>query len=1215
MDNYSICIPNSGIGDLHTTSSQDYESVNLQLTSVCEDREMYKPGCIKAEIKLTKDGGVTESDCTKIIDQILDKTVLVFGSFVGDKNTTEITRSYIVFSVQPRRMYNGGLQTILLLTMYSPDKFMDMRKYSKCYTAKCLGSNVLKDAIDIVSKKDGVTIDADYTHQQRLLFPGTQQANTLEVTDDRKTEYYIEGMLPYIVQYNETAHSFISRIANRCGEFFYYEKDKLILGLNMGGSQAINQTINEKDYTKKISILKSATVGNVLKVEEADIADVTYNEFTIREDYATKCPDYTTKYETAELGKRHIQAESNGNATPVQTYEGPSVEDIAGYSNTYKKTDAFDSYNGKGAPKTWLQLIFFLLQKDNLADMITNVGVNMGITELVQVTKGLISEKEYNKAYVEEYDKEENVLHKGQSKIYQFCVAADYNARLADGFYQSNKECSEVAKNGTVTVRLRETSKKWLRLGDFVNVFGCEYVVTKVHYELRKDTGAKYSNNWFEAVPALVVEDKDSNGNKCHKVRYVPAPLAGGTKRVAAPQRAIVKSSKDPLSLGRVRILYPWQPDDETQASPFIRVSQPYASASSGIRFTPQVGDEVMVGYEFDDIERPFMMGAIASTPTNGSKVDGNNDIIKSPNGHQIKFSNPSNCSAFVSGFSPVFKTLSNFGLSTIIDKDCKLNNTALAGSMQFTDTYGVYNVELSTDYRRIRIQSHLGNIEMSAMTGITINCPTGDVTIKGKNVNIEAGNTVSITSGKNIGTQRLYSQTKQKRTEGDSWWQSAGMNIGHSLLSGFVSNLVNDIRIKDALHLSVVDLTALRTVIEGFVKPINGTLLIKSNRFMQIEAGKGKTNIPKNIYRTANEKNKKDSLLTLNLQKEKEQNDLKGWYIKNSLAVVNNWYWTYNEIYNSAHPYLTTLLQYFVDEHIVLKEQAQDRVNIDDVKKKIDEILKANHDNEEQAKNAFNTYLGQLGTLAGNNERGFIETRDLQTKDNMNELFSSFVRLYLVYYNIDLADLNNRIPNDYVENIKKYHTDVITKYGITLTEAPDRTVMWREFMYDVIKLFNNKKKLLVGNTPKDISSWLLKDQKWDNAAKGKDTVCSDVEKWKTFVNSIQVYSVDTTWAGATEFLDCTKIVDAAVSSVIETNALWHPDKNGAILIADGNTDGSIELEKGNNNAPIFKYSTPPTENALSKLKKALISLTADSRDRFFKVDTDFNLGQEANNF
>lgn len=150
---------------------------------------------------------------------------------------------------------------------------------------------------------------------------------------------------------------------------------------------------------------------------------------------------------------------------------------------------------------------------------------------------------------------------------------------------------------------------------------------------------------------------KDSKGTKKYAVQYAPAPLAEGNKRTAAPQVAIVKENKDPLSLGRVRILYPWQPDDESQASPFIRVAQPYASAASGIRFTPQVGDEVMVGYEFDDVERPFMMGAIASTVTNGSKVNGNDSIIKSLNGQQIKFSNPKNPAGF-DWFSPCIEVV-----------------------------------------------------------------------------------------------------------------------------------------------------------------------------------------------------------------------------------------------------------------------------------------------------------------------------------------------------------------------------------------------------------------------------------------------------------------------------------------------------------------------------------------------------------------------------
>src|SRR5690554_1075392 len=39
-----------------------------------------------------------------------------------------------------------------------------------------------------------------------------------------------EGILPYAVKYRETSWQFLSRMAALCGEWFYYDGQKLVLG-------------------------------------------------------------------------------------------------------------------------------------------------------------------------------------------------------------------------------------------------------------------------------------------------------------------------------------------------------------------------------------------------------------------------------------------------------------------------------------------------------------------------------------------------------------------------------------------------------------------------------------------------------------------------------------------------------------------------------------------------------------------------------------------------------------------------------------------------------------------------------------------------------------------------------------------------------------------------------------------------------------------------
>lgn len=101
---------------------------------------------------------------------------------------------------------------------------------------------------------------------------------------------------------------------------------------------------------------------------------------------------------------------------------------------------------------------------------------------------------------------------------------------------------------------------------------------------------------------------------------------------------AIVTNNKDPENLGRVKIKYPW--DLENEESYWARISTPMAGNEMGIYFIPEVDDEVLVAFIDGNIEYPIVIGALWNQsdlpPENNS--DGKNNIrkIKSRSGHQI---------------------------------------------------------------------------------------------------------------------------------------------------------------------------------------------------------------------------------------------------------------------------------------------------------------------------------------------------------------------------------------------------------------------------------------------------------------------------------------------------------------------------------------------------------------------------------------------------
>jgi len=77
----------------------------------------------------------------------------------------------------------------------------------------------------------------------------------------------------------------------------------------------------------------------------------------------------------------------------------------------------------------------------------------------------------------------------------------------------------------------------------------------------------------------------------------------------AEQQIARVMDNNDPKGLGRVRVQFIWQEKYQAQ-TPWIRVVQPHAGADKGFYFIPEIGEEVLVDFEDQNAERPFVVGS-----------------------------------------------------------------------------------------------------------------------------------------------------------------------------------------------------------------------------------------------------------------------------------------------------------------------------------------------------------------------------------------------------------------------------------------------------------------------------------------------------------------------------------------------------------------------------------------------------------------------------
>ena len=89
----------------------------------------------------------------------------------------------------------------------------------------------------------------------------------------------------------------------------------------------------------------------------------------------------------------------------------------------------------------------------------------------------------------------------------------------------------------------------------------------------------------------------------------------------------------------------------------------------------------------------------------------------------------------------------------------------------------------------------------------------------------IVAGNNLSISSGNNIDSA-FWPFGEDRETNRDMGIEQGLGNLAFGTI------------------LQPVDMKLIRTIMETFLRPIGGTMLIKSHRYLCIEAGKGKADI-----------------------------------------------------------------------------------------------------------------------------------------------------------------------------------------------------------------------------------------------------------------------------------------------------------------------------------------------------------------------------------
>lgn len=759
---------------------------SLLLTSISYHKEMYHPGCL----------------------ELLIETTAPLSSFSGtvslEYSSLVVASKYYIFEKKKKGTY-------VTLKAYSVDKFLTIDKFSQAFTGKLLVDEIIEGTLAKYKENhyfqkfcshithlpsSTTSSDANPNNLWKYINSNLQH---LSIAKKSSTRYKIlNGAKTLISNINEedlknaTDYYEVEPVLPYNVQFEESFHDFLVRVCNRNG-----EFLYVEDNNLCIGIPKATDNATALIESGYEI------EYTEEEE---SC-DYTTI--------------SNRKEFPAEYYKPIREKD----DDFAKKED----YYIPGAIS--LNLIKPIVESPHILDAIAPTamacGGIFGVSELFK--------KQANDGF------KKNFGDYTKDDVYQFVEG--------DGF--GNQFYAEILNNEKLAEQKKlivtSSTYKHHKLGDTVKVDGNPYVVYQVHGGAKIMDGIieskeiKRYKEEFEMVliPYIGAKTEGSTGGTTNSPYPIPLPRKNTIK--PSTQRATVSANNDPMRLGRVRVLFDWQDSkDSENASPWINIASPMASKESGFMFLPAAGDAVMVDFVDGNVENPYVVGAfyLENRLPSYHAATQNGPLVKSitsANGHHLTFTDLPG-SKFGANLLP-FSYFAKFGfldsLSTTGD------DNKLGGGFELADYYGFYSITGSTHERKVSIKSPFGDVSIDAFQGITISAPSGNIKIEGKNVDIIARNNLSITSGTNIANPRFYSHSAAGYNEYDKGDPNNSKNVADFFL---LKHLLQPVA-GAAMKMSV-DLSLYRTWFESIFRPIGGTMLIKSHRFMRLEAGKGQTAI-----------------------------------------------------------------------------------------------------------------------------------------------------------------------------------------------------------------------------------------------------------------------------------------------------------------------------------------------------------------------------------
>ena len=198
----------------------------------------------------------------------------------------------------------------------------------------------------------------------------------------------------------------------------------------------------------------------------------------------------------------------------------------------------------------------------------------------------------------------------------------------------------------------------------------------------------------------------------------------GFGKELGGLLAGVVTNINDPEKLGRVKVKIPTLGDEvETR---WARVASPGGGPSRGLELLPEVNDEVLVGFEFGDMQRPVVLGGLWNSkdalPEAAAVADGKvkKRTWKSRLGHTIEMTDDDSAPTLI---------ITHSGKSTKIEltKDALNITTDKALTVKGKDVTVQATGDLTLKGQKV---------EVNASAGMTLKAGA-DMTIKGTQIKL----------------------------------------------------------------------------------------------------------------------------------------------------------------------------------------------------------------------------------------------------------------------------------------------------------------------------------------------------------------------------------------------------------------------------------------------------------------------------------------------